>query len=338
MLTKKWDKTILAVLPQWDYGEKERGISLEKVFFLDNLRKLAGRVEPLWSDDYLRDKEQLQKDILAKSRELKPDLIFFATYTDQVSYETLDALKQEFTTFGWFGDDPWRFDGYSSGYAPHYTFVATTDPWAVAKYRKIGIEPILTQWAAQPFAECLGLLPEDETYEYDVSFVGGGNKFRNWFIHRLENEGVKVECFGAGWPNGRVTFEKMEQIFRRSRINLNISNSISHDIRFVMSGPKVLLHYLRSPKRAEQIKARNFEIPLAGGFQLTNYVLGLERYLRIGDEVAVYSSPEECAQQIRYYLENEDERRAISATGYARASREHTFMHRMELILGHIWR
>ena len=59
----------------------------------------------------------------------------------------------------------------------------------------------------------------------------------------------------------------------------------------------------------EQIKARNFEIPLAGGFQLSNYVPGLEKYLKIGDEIAVYNTPEECAQQVEYYLANDEIRR-----------------------------
>ena len=121
-------------------------------------------------------------------------------------------------------------------------------------------------------------------------------------MQRLADIGIPVACFGAGWTNGRVDNESMELIFRASRINLNISNSVSHDLRFVLSGPRNFLHYLRSPKRVEQMKARNFEIPLAGGFQLTNYVPCLERYLTIGNEVTIYSTPEECAGQIRYFL------------------------------------
>lgn len=331
------DKTILLVGMQWDYCRPERGISMDKLIFFENLKKMVGLVEPFWFDEYLDKKEKLQEDIIKRAHEIKPDLIFFLTYTDQFRFETLDELKSKYTTYALYWDDQWRFDSYSSKYAPHFTFVSTTDPWSISKYNRIGINPIVIPPAAQPFSENLGPLNADESYDYDVSFVGGYNKYRGWFIKRLLNMGVKVECFGEGWSNGRISFEQMEQIFRKSKINLNISNSINHDIRFVLSSPKVLLHYLRSPKRAEQIKARNFEIPLAGGFQLTNYVLGLERYLRIGEEVTVYNTPEECAQQAYYYLENEELRDDIINKSHERVKNEHTYRHRLERILNEIW-
>ena len=130
----------------------------------------------------------------------------------------------------------------------------------------------------------------------------------------------------------------MNRIFHRSRINLNLSNSVSQDIRFIFSSFRSVVNYLRSPKRAEQIKARNFEIPLAGGFQLTNYVAGLERCLKIGEEVAVFSSPEECAQQVHYYLGNEQERASIRLAGNLRAEKEHTYEARLRGILAEIWK
>lgn len=331
-------KTTLLVGMQWDYCKPECGVSGDKRVFFEILKKLVGRVEPFWFDEYLGKKEQLQIDLMAKVQEIKPDLIFYLTYTDQFTLETLDKLKSKYVTYAWFGDDQWRFDSYSSRYAPHFTFMSTTDPWSVQRYKKIGVNPILTQWAAQPFSENMGLLRKDESYEFEVSFIGGFNKFRKWFVKMLGKKGIKVECFGVGWPNGQISFERMGQIFRKSMINLNISNSASNDIRFVFSSPKCFIHYLRNPKRVEQIKARNFEIPLAGGFQLSNYVPGLEKYLKIGDEIAVYNTPEECAQQVEYYLANDEIRREIISQSHERTKNEHTYLYRLERILGEIWK
>jgi spore maturation protein CgeB len=42
-----------------------------------------------------------------------------------------------------------------------------------------------------------------------------------------------------------------------------------------------------------------------------------------------YSSAEEAAEKIRYYLEHEDERASIAAAGHARTLAEHTYAHRM---------
>lgn len=333
-----YNKTVLAVLLQWDYGNPERGGSSEKLWFYDNLVKLADKVEVFWYDDYLQNLPLLQQRLIEKVCVDNPDLIFFVPFQEQFSFETLDLLKASHTTVAWFGDDTWRFDSFSSRYAPHFSYVATTDPFSVAKYNKIGAVPILTEWAADPFSERTGPLDEGESYEYDVSFVGGHNRYRAWLIERLAHCGINVACFGAGWPNGRVSFEQMEQIFRKTRINLNISNSVNHDIRFVLGSARNLANYLRSAKRAEQVKARNFEIPLAGGFQLSNYVLGLERHLTIGKEIAIYTTPEDCAQLIGYYLENEDSRMDMLLRGHERAKNEHTYLHRLQGIFREIWK
>lgn len=334
----KWNKTILTVLLQWDYGKKERGESAEKLWFYNPFLKLVERVEAFWYDEYLDTPDKLQEVLLQKAAECKPDLIFFIPYQDQFTFETLDALKKLYPTVAWFGDDTWRFEGFSSRYATHFSHIATTDPASMSKYRKLGGNPILTEWAAaEPLSENIGPLSPKESYRYDVSFVGGKNPFRKWFIDMLGKQGVHVTCFGAGWPNGRISFEEMEQVFRFSKINLNISNSVCHDIRYIFSGLRPFKDYLRSNKTAEQVKARNFEIPLAGGFQLSNYVLGLERHLHIGTELALYNTPEDCVQQVCYYLENEDDRQKLLMRSHERALTEHTYFYRLGAIIQQIF-
>lgn len=336
-MESNWNKRVLCVGMQWDYCDKSRGVSGDKVCFFDNISRLVAEAEPFWYDEYAKDLPRLRRLLLEKAAVFKPDLIFYPTYTDQLDPATLDVLKAHWPTCAWFGDDNWRFDSYSAKLAPHFTHVCTTDIFSVEKYRKLGIEPILTQWAGQPCGGSGEPLASGAKFRFDVSFVGGYNQVRGWFIKMLARQGVKVECFGQGWPNGKVSCDEMEAVFRDSRINLNLSNSTSKDIRFILGSPVNLARYAVSRKNAEQIKARNFEIPLAGGFQLTNYVPGLERYLKIGEETAVYTTPEDCAMQVRYYLANEAERRKIAAAGHARVINEHTYLHRLEAVLGAIW-
>lgn len=334
----KWNKRVLAVLMQWDYCDKRRGVSGDKLIFFDVISKLVSNLDVFWYDEYVNDPDTLRKIAYKKAEALNPDLIFFATYTDQFDPATLDAFKARWPTCAWFGDDSWRFENYTAKLAPHFSYVCTTDIFSIEKYRKIGVEPILSQWAAQQIGSPRKALGPGDKYKYDVSFVGGYNEVRGWFIKMLQRQGISVECFGHGWPNGMVTFEEMAEIFNESKISLNLSNSVSKDVRFVFGGPRNFARFLLSPKNVEQMKARNFEIPLAGGFQLANYVASLERYLAIGKEVAVYSDLEDCARQIRYYLSNEGERCGISMAGQKRAQAEHTYTHRFENILGQIWR
>ena len=334
---KKWNKKVLTVLMQWEYCDPKKGFGGEKTAFFDTIAGLVGTAEGFWYDEYISDLPLLRARLLESAEKFRPDLIFCNPYTDQLDPETLEKLRALGTTCAWFGDDTWRFESFSSKLSPHFSKVLTTDPFSVEKYRKLGITPILTQWAGKPAGTLKGPLSPGEKYAFDVSFVGGYNQVRAWFVKMLGRRGIRVDCFGPGWPNGKVTFEEMERIFRESRINLNLSNSLNRDVRFVFGSPLNFARYLRSPKFAEQIKARNFEIPLFGGFQLTNYVPALEKYLAIGKEVAVYATPEDCAQQIEYYLRNDQERRSVAAEGCRRAAAEHTYDNRFTQIFREFW-
>lgn len=322
----------MTVMLEYDYGQKSRGPSGDKLWFFKNLKKQCKLVEPFWFDGYLKDTNALQKDLSTFAEKVQPDLIFFIPYTDQFDTVTLDLLRAKFKTVAWFGDDHWRFDTFTRKYAPHFSHSITTDPYAEKKYQAIGIKPILSEWAAEPIANS-DRGESAPNYQYDVSFVGTKNEVRKWFIDRLKSMGIAVDCFGSGWSNGRVTEAEIKSIFLNSRINLNLSNSVPQDISFVFAHPRNFARWVVSKKRAEQVKARNFEIPLEGGFQLTQYALGLERHLEIGREVAVFTSPSECAAQIEYYLSNESARAQIAAAGQKRAIKDHTYERRIEAIL-----
>lgn len=187
---------------------------------------------------------------------------------------------------------------------------------------------ILSQWASFEYNGKIDF--NNIEYKYDVSFVGGISGYRKWIVKELLKVGIRVRCFGHGWSNGRVSFEDMSLIFKISKINLNISNSTSYDIRYIFSSFKSLREFIKAKKRAEQIKARNFEIPAFGGFQLTNYVPSLEHYFEIGRGIALYTSIKDLVLQIDYYLDNEEERREIMINGYKKAINEHTYLNRLK--------
>ena len=156
------------------------------------------------------------------------------------------------------------------------------------------------------------------------------NPFREWFVQELKKRGISVQAFGSGWPNGRITYQEMNDIFRQSRINLNISNSRNFDFRFATSSWKNFKSFRKTPKNKEQMKGRHFEIPAFGGFQLSNYVEFLEDYFAIGKEITIYNTIDDLVDKIRYYLKNENLRRAITQSGYQRTTTQHLYKHRFQ--------
>ena len=348
---------ILYVDLKYDYGEKERGLNIiGQDGFAHSFRELGHELDVFYYDDYLRNTEPLQQDLIQKAEQTQPDLIFFLLFTEQFRPETLDYLKAKFSTMAWFGDDNWRFDTYSKYLANHFTWCITTEKHAVSKYHQLGQKNvILSQWAA---IDSHPIPTKKKSYLHDVSFVGAISPYRQWFIDYLKKQNIRVDVFGIGWPNGQVTSSEMNEIFANSKINLNISNSESYDIRYLFHMPlqarnlfsgniketlrpmiskgrelKKILTKGKGVKNSGSLKARNFEIPYFGGFQLSYYFPGIEDFFDIGSEIACYSNIDEAVLQINYYLVNDLQREAIAEKSHQIAIKKHGYLHRIEAIL-----
>lgn len=331
---------IIFVASKYDYGNKERGYSFERENFYPALDKYC---DELIEFDFISITQQTgMKEMNYKLKELviqeNPDIIFFVLTNNEFERETLEFIKNHVdgVSINWFCDDQWRFDTFSQYYSPFFNYIITTDKLAVNKYKNIGVENvILSQWACSLEKE---INFDTITYSEDVTFIGQKNEYREWFVKYLKQKGINVACYGYGWQNGKISFNQMQDIFLKSKINLNISNSFNYDIRYVLSSPKPLYKYLKNKikhnlKDVEQIKARHFEIAGAGGFQLTNYVPFLEDYFHIGQNIQIYSDLNDIIDKIKYYLDNEKERMYISRNGYKLISEKHNYFNRVEKIL-----
>lgn len=328
---------ILYVDMQYDYGKKSRGINqIGEIGFNRVFKKLGHDVVTFYYDEYFNTNTlaKLQTNLLQFADDQKPDLIYFCLYTDQFTPETLLALKAKYRTINWFGDDQWRFEKFSSQYAPLFTYSITTDPFAVPKYKKAGIENvILSQWAALNFDSPIN---SSTGYEFEVSFIGGANSVRKWFVSEFKKAGIQVNTFGNNWPNGPVSLERMQEIFRKSKINLNLSNSTNLDVRYLTHNLRNIVTAIRNPKNISQMKARNFEIPYFGGFQLTDYLPTLENYFDIGREVVCYANVNEAIQLTKFYLENTELREKIKTASIKKTHAEHTYLHRLQEIFSQL--
>jgi len=321
-------RSILYVGSKYEYNIPANGESLNKKAFNDNFKHLGYDVTSIWYED---DYADLQDEIINTADRIQPDLIFFVLQRDQVKTETLERLKSNgHYTVNWFGDDHWRFDKFTSRFANCFCACITTHKFSIDKYIQMGQTAVIrSEWASL----ASNVAYQDVEYQYDVSFVGGANAYRKWFVKELGARDIEVNCFGDRWPNGRVDDKQMEAIFRSSKINLGISNSTQYDIRYVFSHPKNLLNTFRNPKAGSHVKARNFEIPMRGGFQLTEYAPCLEEYFRIGKDISCYREIEDAELLINYYLRHEEEREAIKESGVKCARNSHTFVHRIENFL-----
>ncbi|MBI4417779.1 MAG: glycosyltransferase [Ignavibacteriales bacterium] len=341
---------IVYVGMRYDYGDPRLGDCYEYSNFHDTLARMPGvTVEDFPYDEILRQEgKKVMNERLRSTARQRPDLYFFVLFTDEFFHETVDWLTRHSgaLTLNWFGDDHWRFDLHSRFWAPLFTWVITTDQKAVDRYRAIGVNNvILSQWGFNHHLMDGTLVRE----ELDVSFVGRTTPGRKAILRRLQKEGIDVTVWGRGWKNGRLSPGDMIQTFKRSRINLNFTESMGglqprtlakaflarradqtislRPLREV--GPAVRL-LLSRPR--PQIKGRNFEIPGHGGFLLTSAAEGLDRYYSPGREIEVWNDPNELVQKIRYYLTHGVERNRMKEEGRRRTLAEHTYERRFREI------
>lgn len=269
-------------------------------------------------------RERMGELMLEFVRREKPDLTIVPLFTDQFAPEALQELATLTTTVAYLMDDNWRMD-FAEQWVRHFHYFTTPHTWTERLWREKGFSNVIYS----PFAY------DETTYRvkdldkiYDVSFVGGFHPYRAWLIKRLRKAGVDVAVWGNAWPDGVVPQDRMIEVFNQSRINLNLTDSVSWDLRYLLSSHWAVRNLRASRKRGEQTKGRNFEIPGCGGFQLSCYSEDLEKHFRISDEVAIYQDADDLVDKVRYYLRHSEEREEIARAGHRRAVSEHTFAHR----------
>jgi spore maturation protein CgeB len=324
------DVKVMMVAMMYDYGDPGRGESYEYFNFYDSLQRMGHEV--VWFDymDQIRrlGKAGMNQALVQAVRDFAPDVAMFSLFGDQLLPETVTEVNKLTKTLCFFHDDTWRRE-FSQFWAGHFHYFTSADFEAPRKYQRLGLDHIIHF----PFG-CNEALykPIPVEKKYDVSFVGGWHPYRDWIIKRLRKANIDVAVAGYRWPRGILQHPDMVRYFSESKINLNLSNSASWDARYLIRHPRALANLLRSPKGAEQIKARHFEINGCGGFQLSYYVDGLEHCYEIGKEIAVYLSPDDLIDRIRYYLKDDELRESIALAGYRRTLKEHTFKQRFERV------
>ena len=261
-------------------------------------------------------RKKMNEQFLDAVKKQDPDLVFSCICHEELFPGTIRDVSENSRTItcNWFADDHWRLEYYGRFYALCFNFCVTVDSNAVARYKALGYENILmSQWAANT---ALYHRLEGMQQDMGVTFVGQDYANRSELYDKLMKKKVDVQFFGDGWRNGRVSLERMIEIYNRSRINLNFSGSALNI--------------------AKQVKARVFDIPACGGFLLTEHSPTLENYYEIGKEIESFKTIDEAVDKIIYYLDNEDERKKIAERGYRRTMKDHLYQNRFKEIFKQI--
>jgi spore maturation protein CgeB len=306
---------ILCVLGQHQYGKPAMGVGTEFAAFTSALTRLGHEVAHVetWNRSSYRTYAESNRLLLDTVSTERPDVLLTVQRDYEIWLETLEIIRArgDVATISWTTDDSWKYKRTSRFIGQFYDAMTTTYESVLSQYSRDGIPVLLTQWAAN--ADWLQKPLPASQCAYGVSFVGAAHKGRKEMIAALRRRGIEVECFGSGWPRGPVESKRIPEIMRQSKISLNFSNAFQGD--------------------ANQIKARTFEVPGAGGLLLTDFAPGLDRLYEIGMEVVVYQNEADLAAKISWLQKNPKRRDEIALAGFLRTERDHTYDQRMKEVL-----
>lgn len=303
------------------------GLSYEQLHYVQALEEIGHKVSvfdlmPKDPGDHIDQILPIDGELLDIIKYKNPDIVIIKLYRNTLTKETIKHISKSRITIGIFGDDEKFFDSHSDTtsikFAPCFTWVVTTYLPAVDRYKSIGLKNIIhSGYGANNFI--FRKIKVKKTV--NISICGTRNRLRIEFLNYLVLKGLLIKVFGHGWSDTSILSERdYIYLINTTKINLNISED--------EIGKNTIV----------QIKGRDFEVPMCGGFLLTKNNPLLRQFYVFGKEIEVYDSVEQANDKIKYYLKHEDKRKKIALAGYRRAQKDHTYKKRFRNILKRVKR
>lgn len=200
-----------------------------------------------------------------------------------------------------------------------YDLILTSFPHFVPRFREMGISSEYFRIGFDTrVLDVLGKVEKD----VPVSFVGGISRHHGKALPLFEylTETTPIQFFGYGAKtlpasspirkrhNGEVWGLNMYRALARSRMTLNRHINVAENNANNM---------------------RLYEATGVGSLLITDRKDNLGELFDIGKEIVCYSSPDEAAELINYYLAHPNEADTIARAGQQRTLRDHTYRQRM---------
>lgn len=261
---------------------------------------------------------QLLDVVIAQIREQQPDLLYCQDLHLFPPSVLADLKKHVRLIVGQIAS-PLPPDEFLKG----YDLILTSFPHFVPRLKAKGIA---SEYFRIGFDTSILEKIQAPTPDIDVSFVGGLSSLHGQAVPTLEYlaENTPIQFFGYGSNtldrnspilprhNGEVWGVQMYRTLARSRITLNRHVDVAENNANNM---------------------RLFEATGVGSLLITDRKDNLQDLFEIGKEVVAYSSKEEAAELINYYIAHPVEAKAIAQAGQKRTLSEHTYVQRMVELL-----
>jgi hypothetical protein len=261
--------------------------------------------------------------------------VFFSYFYDAcVEPEVIDAIRSlGIVTVNWFCNASYQLHLVRE-ISPHYDWCLVPERFRLDDYRDLGAHPIYCQEAANPHV----YKPCDVPKEFDIAFAGQCYADRPEIVLWLRDQGLDVRVWGARWEHHLISPSRnpLRRLLDRPRgLPPSAFGGVLDDAALIALYSRARIHLgfatvgeTQQGERIQQVRLRDFEVPMSGGFYLAEHSDELTEFFTPGVEIETWRTREGLRDKCRYYLAHQEERRQIAAAGRARALREHTWEHR----------
>ncbi len=326
-----WRNNLL--LPLRDLGHDVVEFNYDLTATFRNLDPSVPRQAAFIAENRPRITAELLRQLRAAHAAAPVDLFFSYFFDACVLPEGIDEIrKMGIRTVNWYCNGSYQLHLVKE-ISPHYDFCLVPEKFRLQDYVAMGARPIYCQEAANPQV----YRPYDLPQEFDVTFVGQAYGDRPLLIRYLVEQGIPVQVWGHAWkkPDARwmpretyesilaipeelrhdpLPDEDLVKMYSRSKINLGFSTCGDT--------------HLANSDRIVQVRLRDFEVPMSGGFYMVESIEELAEFFEMGREIVGYRGTEDLRNKIRYCLAHGSEREAIRRAGHERAQRDHTWQKR----------
>ena len=288
--------------------------------------------------------EELLRQIRAAHKRRPLDLFFSYFYSASVETDAIEEIRRlGIPTMNWYCNASYQLHLVAE-LAPAYDFCLVPEYDRLEEYRQLGANPIYCQEAANP--QVYRGYPELDR-EFDVTFVGQRYGDRPGFVRALADAGADIQVWGNGWVEKppRTLKGRVRRIVRRTlRPELTVPRERCHppldDDGYVKmySRSKVNLGFAKVAAAlgdgtvVKQVRLRDFEAPMSGGFYLAEFSEELAQFFEPDREIVCFEEHDDLVELATYYLKHDEARERIRIAGQARALRDHTWQARLTAV------
>jgi len=265
----------------------------------------------------------------ASIKVLKPTIVFaIGSYLPESTYfgeVCREAKKIGAVTVFWATEDPYEQDA-NYRVADDFDVVFSCDRWGHNFYQRDRVFHL--PLAASPKLH-YAPIADNEEKTIDVLFCGVAFTNRKDIVRNLLPvlQDLNIKIIGPGWgelgigfSDARIEKSQLVELYRRSRLVLNLGRSLHFENKRFIIAPST-----PGP--------RTFEAALAGAFQVFHEDTHEIRRYYSADEIPVFSNRVDFERLVATHIGDDAGRLAIARKAQARTQAEHLYSHRIQQAL-----